>query len=198
MEGEREGFSRSFEKVRLRYPQAAELWREQMTALMHAEQWHETLRVIAEGRALLGDLPIFAAHEAVVYAETGQAEIADRLLAPFASSDDPPLQVRRVRHYLRSGRPELAGQIIDDWLQRPEAFMFYPYASIAWRLIDVPRWEWLEADESFVGIYDIADQLPPLDIARRDSAQIAHRVRTAARTIVARGNPDGWGYFPAY
>jgi Flp pilus assembly protein TadD len=172
MEGERDGFTRSFEEARRQYPQAAELWREQMTALMHAEQWEETLRVIADGRALLGDLPIFAAHEAVVHAERGQTEIADRLLAPFASSEDPPLQVRRVRHYLRSGRPELAGQIIEDWLQRPEAFMFYPYASIAWRLTDVPRWEWLEADESFVGIYDIADQLPPLDTLAKTLRQL--------------------------
>jgi hypothetical protein len=42
--------------------------------------------------------------------------------------------------------------------------MFWPYASIAWRLLDDPRWHWLERDERFVGVYDIADRLPPLDV----------------------------------
>jgi len=42
--------------------------------------------------------------------------------------------------------------------------MFWPYASIAWRMIDEQRWQWLEGDDRFVGIYDIADRLPPLDV----------------------------------
>jgi len=30
-------------------------------------------------------------------------------------------------------------------------------------MLDDPRWQWLEGDERFVGIYDIAERLPPLD-----------------------------------
>lgn len=41
--------------------------------------------------------------------------------------------------------------------------MFWPYATIIWRVKGDPRWEWLEGGERFVGIYDIADRLPPLD-----------------------------------
>nr|MBA3577233.1 hypothetical protein [Sphingomonas sp.] len=74
------------------------------------------------------------------------------------------VQVRRVRHYLRWGRPGEADQIISEWIGRPEAFMFWPYASVAWRMMSDPRWEWLEGDDRFVGIYDIADRLPPLDM----------------------------------
>lgn len=163
MEGERQGFTRSFEEALGEYPQAIDLWRELILALAHAELWDEALRVIATGRQAIGDTPVFAVNEAVIYAETGQTEIAERLLAPFEETDDAPLQIRRVRHFIRSGRLEKASEIIEAWLDRPEAFMFYPYASIVWRLLDPKRWEWLEGDESFVGIYDIADRLPPLD-----------------------------------
>jgi hypothetical protein len=30
-------------------------------------------------------------------------------------------------------------------------------------MMDDPRWNWLEGDDRFVGVYDIADRLPPLD-----------------------------------
>ena len=73
------------------------------------------------------------------------------------------VQVRRARHLLRSGRPEQAAELIEGWLYRPEGFMFWPYASIAWRMVDQARWEWLEGHEGFIGVYDIADRLPPLD-----------------------------------
>ncbi|MEO7635688.1 MAG: putative 2OG-Fe(II) oxygenase [Sphingomicrobium sp.] len=163
MEGERDGFTRSFSEALKLYPQAIDLWHAQITALIHAEHWDEALRVIADGRALLGDHPLFAINQAVIYAERGETAVADGLLSPFVEVDDAPLQVRIVRHHLRAGRPQQAAAIIEQWLGRPEAFMFYPYASIAWRQTDPARWQWLEGDERFVGVYDIADRLPPLD-----------------------------------
>jgi hypothetical protein len=66
--------------------------------------------------------------------------------------------------YLRSARPESAADTIEPWLGTQHAFVFWPYASLAWRQIDEPRWQWLEGDESFIGVYDIADRLPPLDL----------------------------------
>jgi Flp pilus assembly protein TadD len=162
MEGEREGFTRSFDDALRQFPQSIDLWRDRIVALMHAEQWDDALRVIAQGRSIAGDQPLFSINEAVVRSERGETEAAEALFAPFLEVDDAPLQIRLVRHYLRSARPQLAGAIIDKWLARPEALMFYPYASIVWRLTDPARWEWLEGDESFVGTYDIADRLPPL------------------------------------
>lgn len=163
MEGEREGFTRSFSEALKLYPQAIDLWREQIVSLIHAEQWDEALRVVAEGRAAIGEQPLFAINEAVVHAERGETELADSLFAPLSGIDDPSLQIRIVRHLLRSGRPQEASARIEPWLAGPDAMMFYPYASIAWRLTDPARWQWLEGDERFVGVYDIADKLPPLD-----------------------------------
>jgi tetratricopeptide (TPR) repeat protein len=163
-QGERDSFARSFEAALKSMPQNINLWRELIVALMHAEQWTETLRVIATGRAAIGDHPVFGINEAAVYAELGELERAELLFAPYAESNDGPVQIRRVRLYLRLGRADEADRIIARWTNRPEAFMFWPYASIAWRMLDDPRWQWLEGDERFVGVYDIADRLPPLDV----------------------------------
>jgi thioredoxin-like negative regulator of GroEL len=163
MEGDRARFSRSFEEARHEYPHSKDLWLQQMMALVHAEQWDEALAVIASGRATVGDQPMFDVNEAIVQSEAGRPELVEALFDSFENVEDEPLQVRRVRHYLRLGRPEKAAEILDAWLPRPEGLMFYPYASIVWRQIDPARWEWLEGDDSFVGVYDIADRLPPLD-----------------------------------
>lgn len=163
-QGEREGFARSFETAVRAMPQNLDLWREWIIAVQHAEQWDEVLRIIAEGRAAAGEHDVFAANEAIVYAETGEFERAEALFAPFADHPDPTVQVRRVRHYLRWGRPSDADSIIGKWTGRPETFMFWPYATVAWRMLDDPRWDWLEGDERFFGIYDIANRLPPLDV----------------------------------
>jgi Flp pilus assembly protein TadD len=163
-QGEREGFARSFATAVAAMPRNLDLWREYLIALLHAEQWDEASRVVREGRAAIGDNLIFAANEAIVAAETGEFERAEILFEPFVGINDPTVQVRRVRHYLRWGRPKDADSIIVNWSSRPEAFMFWPYASIAWRMMNDPRWDWLEGDERFVGVYDIADRLPPLDV----------------------------------
>lgn len=164
MQGEREGFTRSFDEALALHPQAYDLRREQIIALMHAEHWDDALARIERGRATMGDQPLFSVNEAIIHAESGMSDRADELLDQFKDTQDGAVQIRRVRHFLRRGLPEKAGEVIDSWLDRPEAFMFWPYASIVWRMIDQPRWEWLEGHESFVGVYDIADRLPPLDV----------------------------------
>jgi hypothetical protein len=167
LQGEREGFSRSFDEALAQYPGSIDLRREQMISLIHAQQWDEVLERIAQGRAALGELPLFGANEAIVYAELGDTERADRLFAPYADLEDGPVQVRRVRHLLRNGRAGQAAEVIEPWLYRPEGFMFWPYASLAWRMIEDERAKWLEGHESFVGVYDIAEKLPPLDVVAK-------------------------------
>ncbi len=161
-QGERAGFDRSFEAATAAMPGDLDLWREWIIALIHAEDFDRVFAVIARGRAAIGEQPVFAANEAIAAAETGDSERAEQLFDAFAGLDDPTVQVRRVRHYIRTGRPDLADRIIGEWTGRPEGFMFWPYASIAWRMLDDPRWQWLEGDDRFVGVYDIADRLPPI------------------------------------
>lgn len=164
MEGDRDHFTRSFDEALERLPDNMDLRREQIIALLHAERFDEVLRAVSDGRAAVGEQLVFAANEAIAHSEMGEIDQAECLFEPFADTADATIQVRRVRMYLRSGRPERAAEIAEGWLKTPDAFMFWPYASLAWRQIDEPRWQWLEDDSSFVGVYDIADRLPPLDL----------------------------------
>lgn len=163
VQGEREGFARSFDEALAARPADLELRRLQIITLMHAEQYEATLRAIESGRRAIGANSLFDANEAIVYAELGELERADALFAPIADLADMSMQIRRIRHLLRSGRPEEAVAVLDKWLPTSDAFAFWPYAATAWRLTGDPRWEWLEGNEKFVGIYDIAERLPPLD-----------------------------------
>lgn len=163
MQGDHEGFTRSFDEALEQSPQAIELRLEQLIALGHAERFDEVLRAIAAGRAAMGEHLVFGVNEAIAYAEMGDIETAERLFAPFVGLDDATMQLRRTRMYLRANRPEAASEVLEPWLETPAAFLFWPYASLAWRQVDKPRWRWLDADEAFVGVYDIADRLPPLD-----------------------------------
>ena len=172
--GERDGFARSFGQAIERNPGELSLWHEYIRTLSHAEHFDEVLKIIAKGRAALGDRPLFAANEAIAHAELGHTEQADILFDRLSQLDDSSVAVRQVRHFLRSGRPQRAVEAIEPWLTRPEAFMFWPYASIAWRMTGDERWDWLEGDERFVGIYDIADRLPALD----DLADTLRRLHT--------------------
>ena len=163
-QGDRENFARSFEAAVEAMPQNLELWRQYIIALLHAARWDDVLAVIAKGRAAIGEQLLFAANEAIAYAEIAEFDKAEELFAPLRDVEDGTVQVRRVRHYLRWGRPADADAVIGKWTGRPEAFMFWPYASIAWRMLDDPRWQWLEGEEGLVGVYDIADRLPPIEL----------------------------------
>lgn len=162
-EGERDGFARSFDEALAVHPNSLELRRDQLIALMHAEQWDEALVRIDQGRRMFGEHPLFTGYEAIVCAETGKMEDADRLFAQLPSLPVPDVDLRRVRHLLRSGRPQEASEVIDGWLDTSSQDMFWPYAASAWRLTGDSRSQWLEGGDRFVGIYEMADRLPPLD-----------------------------------
>ena len=161
-QGDREGFASSFDEALASNPRNLELRHQQLITFLHAERYDDMLAAIRAGREAMGEQSIFSVNEAVAYAEMGDTEEAERLFLPLADLDDATVQVRRVRMYLRMDRPESAAETIEPWLDTQNAFMFWPYASLAWRLVDEPRWHWLEGEESFIGVYDIADRLPPL------------------------------------
>jgi tetratricopeptide (TPR) repeat protein len=162
MSGERERFTDSIERALQSAPRDLALWRELISTLMHADQFDETLAAIERARSAIGPHLSFDANEAVCHAEKGEFEAADRLFAKFDAVDDVTVTVRRIRHLLRSGRPDQAAAMAEPLLATDNAYLVSPYLSAAWRLTGDPRWQWLEGDERLVGIYDLGDELPSL------------------------------------
>lgn len=161
-EGERNGFARSFDEALALLPQSLELRRQQISTLVHAQHWDDALAAIAAGRQAIGDNIIFDANEAAILSEIGEFEDAAEKFERLADLPDTAVQVCHVRNLLRLNRSAEASTLIDSWLVTPDAPQFWPYASIAWRMTGDPRSKWLEGDPRFIGVYDIADRLPPL------------------------------------
>jgi tetratricopeptide (TPR) repeat protein len=161
--GEREGFTRSIDEALVEHPNSMELRREQLVALVEARHFDDAMVRIEDGRRRFGDHVLFMSHLAVVLSERGDIYAADPIFAELAKLDFANVEMWHVRHLLRSGRATEASALMDRWLDSPDQGVFWHYASTAWRLTNDPRSEWLEGDERLVGIYDLADRLPPLD-----------------------------------
>jgi hypothetical protein len=162
MAGDRDGFTASFEEVLAAAPRAGHIWRGLIDLLVEAELYAQALPVIARARAQVGVSASLDALEAICTAEIGHIEEADRRFAALGPLSFD-LQLRYVRHLLRAGRPEQATALAESLMPQDEGNFLWPYLATGWRLLDDPRWEWLENDSRFVGIYDLTDRLPPLD-----------------------------------
>lgn len=161
--GERDRFARSFDEALADHPNSLELRRDQLAALLQAEQYDEALSRIEQGQTLFGPHPLFTSGEAAIRSELGQKERADLLFAQLAPFEEPSRDVRWVRHLLRTGRAAETLPVLDHWLSTGDQAVFWPYAVAAWRLTGDPRLDWLQGDERLVGVYDLSDSLPPLD-----------------------------------
>jgi len=162
-EGEREGFTRSFDEGLAQHPNSLELRREQLVALVEAKHFANAFERIEQGRSLFGEHLLFTSHEAAALSESGDIERAEPLFEELAALDFANIEMWHVRHLLRSGRPDHASRVMDRWLGTVDQDLFWNYAATAWRMTGDSRSQWLEGDERLVGIYDISDRLPPLD-----------------------------------
>ena len=161
--GDTETFTASIEAALRVAPRQMTLWRELILVRLHAGAYEAALAVVERGRRIAGPDPLFDVNEAVCHAELGHFEKADALFAPLSALRDPTVMLRHVRHLLRTRRPQEAERIASSALGSAVAKDFFPYLSIVWRMTGDPKWEWLEGDPRLVGVYDLAETLPPLE-----------------------------------
>ena len=161
--GEREDFDASYEAAVAAAPGEAPLWRGWLDTLLHDGLHARALEVVERARVAAGPNQAFDAAEAVARSELGELERAGALFAGLAGVKDPSLLVHQVRHLFRAGRIAEATELAHRNAPRDPTAHHWSYVSIGWRLLGDPRWEWLEGDPRFIGIYDLADRLPPLD-----------------------------------
>lgn len=173
--GEREDFTRSIESVIAANPRNLDLWSALILILINGDLYDRALDAVVRGRAAAGSALLFDVNEAVARSELGEGTAVDPLFARLADVNNGPVRVRHIRHLLRTGRPAEAAALAESMRGGASAHLAWPYLATAWRMTDDPRWAWLEGDPRLVGVYDIADRLPPLD-------QVAARLRTLHRT----------------
>jgi tetratricopeptide (TPR) repeat protein len=119
---------------------------------------------IAAARKCLPDLPWIAEWEAYCATESGNIAHADKLFDRLGSPNTVDHAHRIARHHLRAGRPDLAAEIAEAWIERDPQALLWPYLAMAWRMTGDSRWQWLEGDSRFIGVYDLSGYLG--DISR--------------------------------
>ncbi len=141
-------------------------------------------------QALPRDLPRgLALAEIFLEAETGElgdAEREDARFRPFAALQDPGLDICQVRHWLRTGDPARAAAVAERHLGGSAARLFWPYASLAWRLLGDARAEWLDGSP----LYSTAVDLPFTALELAELAEVLrglHRLRAPYPEQSVRG-----------
>lgn len=161
--GDAAGATASFEEALRAEPANGIIWGALVETLMQADRYEEALAAIVRARAAVGASRTLDVAEAVCVAEQGKTARADALFAALGPIEHIALAVRYARHLLRAGRPDEASTLADQWQGRDPDNLFVPYQSAAWRLTGDPRWDWLEGDSRFIGVYDLANRLPSLE-----------------------------------
>jgi hypothetical protein len=89
---------------------------------------------------------------------------------------EPELIIHYLRLLIRAGQVKQAAAVAEQEAPRDPLGRFWPYLATCWRLLGDIRWEWLEGDPRFIGVYDLKDSLPPL-------GALAERLRRLHDTV---------------
>ena len=129
-----------------------------ISILLKARRNADALHALRLAQTNIGTQDWMVRLEAHIASELGDLQAADRL---FASASQPTAAADLAllaRHELRSGRPALVSDLLETSMSGDRSNLLWPYLSLAWRMLDDPRHDWLEGDQSLIGIYDLADE----------------------------------------
>ncbi len=119
-------------------------------------------RHLADARTVLPPARWLDSWSAFCASELSEIARADSLFEAMGSPADIDEALRRSRHEIRAGRAGRALAIAEAWTARDGGGVLWPYLELGWRLTDDPRWQWLEGDRRFVGVYDLSHRLESL------------------------------------
>ncbi len=172
--GDAQHFARSYASACEAQPHHVPLRLAWFSALMQARDWPAALAIIADGEALMGTLPAFAAARAVLAGESGDLEHAEEWFARTASIRDDALGIAHLRHHLRTAKLEQAERLALSLLEGRAAPLVWPYLSVIWRLRGAARAEWLDGAPPYIRAFDL-----PLSTGELDAlAAVLRRLQT--------------------
>jgi tetratricopeptide (TPR) repeat protein len=189
--GDSDRFAEGFERALAASPRNADLWQAYADLMVQDQLQHRAVEVVTRARAVVGPLPGLDAVEAIARAEMRQMDLAKAVFPRALTTGRLDVVVAFIRFLLRNGLPKEAAVVAENNLAAAGNHL-WPYLSIAWRMLGDPRWEWLEGDPRFIGVYDLVDNLPDLgDLAARLRAR--HRSKDAPLDQSLRGGTQTEG-----
>lgn len=160
--GAGEAFIDSYRKAIAERPEDTILWSDMIVAIARALGHEKALPLFDQARAAAGNNEYFDNLEANSLCELGELEKAGRIYQRLEGFPDSNFRLPLIRFLVRQGDfakvQQYGLELVDQGLG-PDA---WPYISIAWRMTDDPRWEWLEGDPRMTAAIDIAGLAPEL------------------------------------
>lgn len=163
-------FARSFAEAVRRSPEDFALRMAWFHVLATARQWEAARQVIAEAEAALGERQASLLGKLFIASESGEEADNPALFDGVEHVSDVGLDIARARHFLRTGQAARARDVCARHLGAPTIRAFWAYLSLAWRLLDDARADWLDGAMRHVRHYDLdfgADELTRLSACLR-------------------------------
>lgn len=151
--GDRAHFSDHLATACRAQPGNAALWLAWFGNLAQARDWPGALAVLAEAERHLGAVAAIQVSRLFVAVESGAPD-ADQLITATAQFRGDVSSLCRIRHALRRGDPARAEAESLALTGGPSAMLFWPYLSLAWRLQNDARAEWLDQPDRLVRYFD--------------------------------------------
>jgi Tfp pilus assembly protein PilF len=155
--GQADLFDASFRTACAAQPQNLGLRLAWLHLLSTARAWEQARTVLHQARADFGSqqgLELVALH---IASESGDATGNDpQLFDSVSNVRDVGLDLCRVRHALRIGNPTTAAALCQPHIGGLSASLFWPYLSLAWRLLGDPRATWLDGQIPPIQPFDLA------------------------------------------
>ena len=134
-------------------PDNPALWLAWFGNLAQARLWPEALATLDEAERHLGNVPAIQVSRLFVAVETGAPEAADLIAATTGIRGDVT-SLCRIRHALRQGDPGLAAAEALPLTAGPSAALYWPYLSLAWRLLGDAQAQWLDQPERLIQSFE--------------------------------------------
>ncbi|MEY4160172.1 MAG: hypothetical protein RLZZ136_793 [Pseudomonadota bacterium] len=136
-------------------PDDAALWIAWFRMLAQARDWPAAATVLDQAERHLGSTPAIITCRLFIAVEAHDNAAAEALLAQTAHFRGDVSSLCRIRHALRTGVPHVAVAEALPLTTGPSAPLYWPYLSLAWRLLKEDRWRWLDRPDQLIAAYDI-------------------------------------------
>lgn len=163
MTGRPEASSATIDRALTQFPGEAALWQAAIRILTSAGRHEDAWRYADRAISATGNKAAFALSRAAGLSDAGEVALAEKAFGELGEPSRIDHAIRLARHYIRAGAMDRLAALADQWMEGDNAHQFWPYASIAWRQSNDPRWQWLEGDPRLVQTFDLSAKLPSLD-----------------------------------
>ena len=184
--GNRAQFSSSLAAACRVQPGNAALWLAWFRNLAQARDWAGASDVLDQAERHLGTTPAIAVSRLFVAVESG-APNADELIAATNQFRGDVTSLCRIRHALRHGDPARAEAEALPLTAGPSAMLYWPYLSLAWRLLGDERAQWLDRPEALIRTFDCGWSAAELD----ELAEVLRGLHTAAQPYLEQSVRGG-------